>query len=110
MSEKAVSTSELLKSIADLYEDVPKKVTKKIIQDFLQLVEEKIVSEHAKIRLDRIGIFQVRERAARIGRNPRTGEEIKIPASMKVSFRASKSLKESVAPKSSARGKTRRRR
>ncbi len=50
----------------------------------------------AKIRLTGLGILQVRKRAARMGRNPATGEAIKIKASKKIAFRPAKELKESV--------------
>jgi DNA-binding protein HU-beta len=43
-----------------------------------------------------LGILQVRKRAARVGRNPATGEAIKIKASKKVAFRAAKDLKMAV--------------
>ena len=49
-----------------------------------------------KIRLTGLGILQVRKLAARMGRNPATGEAIKIKASKKIAFRASKDLKELV--------------
>ena len=49
-----------------------------------------------KIRIDGLGMFQVRKRAARMGRNPATGEPIKIKASKKVAFRVAKELKEAV--------------
>ena len=49
-----------------------------------------------KIRLTGLGILQVRKRAARMGRNPATGEAIKIKASKKIAFRPAKELKESV--------------
>ena len=49
-----------------------------------------------KIRLTGLGILQVRKRAARMGRNPATGEAIQIKASKKVAFRAAKELKEAV--------------
>ena len=49
-----------------------------------------------RIRMAGLGILQVRKRAARMGRNPATGEAIKIKASKKVAFRASKDLKEAV--------------
>jgi DNA-binding protein HU-beta len=49
-----------------------------------------------RIRIGGLGILQVRKRAARMGRNPATGEPIKIKASKKVAFRASKDLKEAV--------------
>jgi DNA-binding protein HU-beta len=49
-----------------------------------------------RIRLVGLGVLQVRKRAARMGRNPATGEPIQIKASKKVAFRASKELKEAV--------------
>ena len=49
-----------------------------------------------RIRIGGLGILQVRKRAARMGRNPATGEQIQIKASKKVAFRAAKELKESV--------------
>jgi DNA-binding protein HU-beta len=59
-----------------------------------------LVTTHLKkgdrIRLAGLGILVVRKRAARMGRNPATGEPIQIKASKKVAFRAAKELKESV--------------
>ena len=56
-----------------------------------------LITKHLKkgerIRMTGLGILQVRKRAARMGRNPATGEAIKIKASKKVAFRASKDLK-----------------
>ena len=56
----------------------------------------KHLKKGARIRISGLGILQVRKRAARMGRNPATGEAIKIKASKKVAFRAAKDLKESV--------------
>src|SRR3977135_4139755 len=50
----------------------------------------------ARTRIGGLGILQVRKRAARMGRNPATGEPIQIKASKKVAFRAAKELKEAV--------------
>jgi len=49
-----------------------------------------------RIRISGLGVLQVRKRAARMGRNPATGEAIQIKASKKVSFRAAKDLKEAI--------------
>jgi len=49
-----------------------------------------------RLRLNGLGILQVRNRPARMGRNPATGEAIKIKASRKVAFRAAKELKDAV--------------
>lgn len=58
------------------------------------------ITKHLKkgdcIRLSGLGALQVRNRPARKGRNPATGEAIKIKASKKVAFRAAKELKESI--------------
>ena len=50
-----------------------------------------------KVSISGFGIFEVKTREARIGRNPRTKEEIKIPATKLPAFKASKVLKETVA-------------
>ena len=58
------------------------------------------ITKHLKkgdrIRIGGLGILQVRKRAARMGRNPATGEQIQSKASKKVAFRAAKELKESI--------------
>ena len=58
------------------------------------------ITKHLKkgrrIRVNGLGIIQVRKRKARMGRNPATGEAIKIKASKKVAFRAAKDLKEAI--------------
>ena len=59
-----------------------------------------IITKHLKkrerVRIVGLGILQVKNRAARMGRNPATGEAIKIKASKKVAFRAAKDLKMAV--------------
>ena len=56
----------------------------------------KHLKKGARIRIGGLGVLQVRKRPARMGRNPATGEAIKIKASKKIAFRAAKELKESV--------------
>ena len=56
----------------------------------------KNLKKGCRIRMAGLGVRQVRKRAARMGRNPATGEAIKIKASKKVAFRAAKELKEAV--------------
>ena len=98
-----ISTSQLISEVAGKFTQLPKKVTKEVIIDFLATVESE-VSQGGKLRIDKVGILQVKDRAARMGRNPQTGEEIKIPASKKIAFRPAKSLKEAVTgSKNSAR-------
>ena len=63
-----------------------------------EMVEDlgKHLKKGARIRLNGLGILVVRKRGPRMGRNPATGEAIKIKASKKIAFRASKDLKELV--------------
>ena len=56
----------------------------------------KHLKEGARIRIAGLGTLEVRKRAARMGRNPETGEPIKIKASKKVAFRAAKDLSETI--------------
>ena len=50
----------------------------------------------SRVRIGGLGIIEVKSRPARMGRNPATGEAIRIKASKKVAFRASKDLKEAI--------------
>jgi len=50
-----------------------------------------------KVQVSGFGVFEVKTREARVGRNPRTKEEIKIPATKLPAFKASKTLKDAVA-------------
>jgi DNA-binding protein HU-beta len=74
---------------------VPKKHAETLLADLVTLVG-KHLKKGDRIRIAGLGILQVRKRAARMGRNPATGEAIKIKASKKVAFRAAKELKEAV--------------
>ncbi len=56
----------------------------------------KSLTEGEKVQIAGFGTFEVRERSERIGRDPRTSEEIIIPASKTPAFKAGKALKESV--------------
>ena len=52
-----------------------------------------------KVTFVGFGTFTASERAARVGRNPRTGAEIKIPAKMSIKFKAGKTFQDAVQPK-----------
>jgi DNA-binding protein HU-beta len=68
----------------------------------LEMIEELVsmITKHLKkgerVKIAGLGILVVRNRAARLGRNPATGETIQIKASKKVAFRATKDLKEAI--------------
>jgi DNA-binding protein HU-beta len=75
--------------------DLPKKVAEVVLGD-LVTIATKHLKKGDKIRLTGLGILQVRARPARMGRNPATGESIKIAASKKIAFRPAKELKTAV--------------
>jgi DNA-binding protein HU-beta len=68
---------------------------KKAVDALIQTIANTLAKEE-KIQLVGFGTFEVRERAARTGRNPQTGEEIQIAASKVPAFKAGKELKEAV--------------
>lgn len=75
--------------------EMPKKQTEEFLADFIETMGA-YLQKGKKLRIVGLGILQVRKRAARWGRNPATGERIRIKASKKVAFRPSKDLKERV--------------
>jgi len=93
----AVATVTLKHLAAALSEShsLPKKQAEAVLGDLVTLTT-KHLKKGDKVRLAGLGILQVRKRAARMGRNPATGEAIKIKASKKIAFRAAKELKEAV--------------
>ena len=75
--------------------DLPKAKANAMLTDMVAAVT-KHLKKGSRIRLNGLGIFQVRRRPARMGRNPATGEAIKINASKKIAFRAVKDLKQAI--------------
>jgi DNA-binding protein HU-beta len=75
--------------------DLPKRQANELLTQVIEMIT-KSLRKGDKIRLSGLGILQVRKRAARTGRNPQTGEPIKIKASKKIAFRPAKELKEAV--------------
>ena len=90
----SVSLKQISAALADK-RGTSKKEMAETLDEFLASVT-KHISKGTKVRIPGLGIFSVRKRAARMGRNPATGEAIKIKASKKVAFRAAKDLKEAV--------------
>ncbi len=93
----AQTTVTLRHLAAQLAEDheMSKKQSETVLNDMVGLVV-KHLKRGDRIRIGGLGILVVRKRAARMGRNPATGEAIKIKASKKVAFRAAKELKEAI--------------
>ena len=76
---------------------ITKKQADQILNTTFEAIKQALV-EGDKVQLIGFGTFEIRNRAARKGRNPQTNEEIDIPASKLPSFKAGKALKEAVNP------------
>lgn len=75
--------------------DMSKATAGRVLDAFIEAVTESL-KEQQQVALVGFGTFEVRERSARTGRNPQTGQEIAIPAAKVPAFRAGKTLKELV--------------
>ena len=91
---ETVTLKDLAASLAESH-SLPKGQVNTLLTDMVASLG-KHLKKGSRIRISGLGILQVRKRPARMGRNPATGEAIKIKASKKIAFRASKDLKEAV--------------
>ena len=93
-ASSTVTLKHLAARVAEEHE-MAKKQSEAVLSSMVDLVV-KHLKKGDRIRIGGLGILVVRKRAARMGRNPATGEPIKIKASKKVAFRAAKDLKEAI--------------
>jgi len=89
-----MNKTELIAKVAEAT-DMTKKEATQSVEAILSVITEAL-SSGEKVQLIGFGNFEVRNRAARKGRNPQTGEEIHIPASKVPAFRPGKQLKAAV--------------
>ncbi len=89
-----MNKEELVKAIANKTK-ISQKNTAEVITSLIEVVQ-KTVSKGKKITLVGFGSFEAKKRAARVGRNPQTGKEIKIAAKTVPAFSAGKKFKEMV--------------
>ena len=89
-----MNKTELVAAVAEKTE-LTKKDATKAVEAVFETIQETLANGE-KVQLIGFGNFEVRDRAARKGRNPQTGEEIEIPASKVPAFKAGKALKEAV--------------
>ena len=75
---------------------IAKKDAERVINALLDTVTTCLVNGE-KVQLSGFGIFETKEREARVGRNPRTKEQVQIPATRTPTFKPSKALKDTVA-------------
>ena len=75
--------------------EMPAKQAQAIFDSVVGLIVKHLKAGD-KLRLNGLGILEVKDRPARTGRNPATGEAVQIPASRKIAFRPAKELKEAI--------------
>ena len=91
---KAVTASALLQAVAD-HNGMKKAEAKMFVEGYVDVVKA-YVMKGAKVKIGDIGMVMIRHRKARMGRNPQTGEPVKIKASKKLAFRQSAVMKAQV--------------
>ena len=91
---KPVTTRILAAALSEQHQ-LTKKQGLEMLEDLIAMIT-KHLKKGERVKIAGLGILQVRKRAARMGRNPATGEPIQIKASKKVAFRAAKELKEAI--------------
>ena len=94
MKVELITLRQLATSIGEAH-GISTKQANEVLAGTVALICEHL-KKGARIRIARLGTLEVRKRAARMGRNPATGEAIEIKASKKVAFRAAKDLSEAV--------------
>lgn len=89
-----MNKAELIANVAGSA-DISKKDAEKAINAFIENIQGAL-KKGEKVQLVGFGTFEVRERAARKGRNPQTNKEITIPASKVPAFKVGKALKDAI--------------
>ena len=89
-----MNKAEFVSAVADA-SDMSKVDAAKAVEAVIEVVK-KALKKGDQVSLVGFGTFVVRKRAARMGRNPRTGQQIKIKASKNPSFKAGKALKDAI--------------
>ncbi len=89
-----MTKSEMLGHLGTLT-NLKKKEVDNVLQALKGIIYKTLKKEH-KIKLDGLGVFQLKDRKARMARNPRTGEMVSVPAKKVVKFRVLKALKQEV--------------
>ena len=91
---KSITIKHLANELGEQHQ-LSKRQALKLMEDLIGIITKHLIVGE-RVKIVGLGILQVRNRVARMGRNPNTGEPIQIKASKRVAFRASKELKEAV--------------
>ena len=90
-----MNKTELVAAVAEK-SGLSKKDAERVVSATFETITAQL-TKGEKVQISGFGIFEVKEREARVGRNPRTKEAIEIPASKVPAFKASKALKDIVS-------------
>ena len=90
-----MTKSELISAVADQVPDLTRKQAERLVNTIFSTMGDALV-EGDRIEIRGFGSFHVRERAARRGRNPRTGEEVFVASTRVPFFRVGKELRDRV--------------
>ena len=86
---------EIIESIAEdlgLTQEKTRKIVQKVFEGIVQTL-----AEEGRVELRNFGVFEVKRRAARTSRNPRTGEPVDVPARLAVTFKPGQAMQQRVA-------------
>jgi DNA-binding protein HU-beta len=91
---KTITASALLQAVAD-HNGMKKSEAKAFVEGYIDVVRAHVL-KGVKVKIGDLGMILIRARKARMGRNPQTGEPVKIKASKKLAFRQSSVMKQAV--------------
>jgi DNA-binding protein HU-beta len=97
-----MTKNELARELADDFE-LPRRQVIELVEAILERITQ-VLKSGDKVQLTPFGQFKIRDRAARVARNPQTGEPVNVPAKRVLKFIAGRSLKEAVGTAKPARG------
>ena len=89
-----MTKNELVRELADDFE-LPRRQMAELMEALLEKITD-VLKSGDKVQLTPFGQFRIRDRAARIARNPQTGEPVNVPAKRVLKFTAGRTLKEAV--------------
>jgi len=100
-----MTKSELVRELAEEHE-LPRRQVTELVEAILEKITT-VLKSGDKVQLTPFGQFRIRDRAARVARNPQTGEPVNVPAKRVLKFTAGRTLKEAVGtpPRKSAGAK-----
>ena len=90
-----MNKTELIAVVAEK-SGITRKDAERVVSATFETIAAQL-QKNEKVQISGFGIFEVKEREARVGRNPRTKEAIQIPASKAPAFKASKALKDIIS-------------